>query len=1050
MPSSAVPRHRHRKSLALALSAIMLLGIVAVGNAAHWPFYGGDQGRSGYQPVDEGVLPVVQDHAATGPSEENVANSIITTGGPLSGRLYAFGTEAPGTATRSGNVHLHDLETGAHVGLPEGEQIDNSPLDDPDTFRGLEDEEATAAGQTVQNDFRRLEGQGVAFADASTAAGPGVLYAVHNDDDEDATGDIAISQISETDGDEKRSFPVPDSEFFTIASSPVFGPVRPIDANTAQRDLFFVAFRPEQQEPGTPGDPCSNAAMSPDPCRTQETRLFKVTITNPQTTTTSNPFEVATSDPQAFRDVPDGNPLASPSIANLTTTEGQTETTEPYVIQGADNGNVYTYEADSLTPGPIADLNEDGDAQTVSAPVNSDGTTDQSADALFVAVGDDTTSNGGVTFTRNNGTTVYRLRVNPVIAGPDTLVQANDGATATGRSTKLSGSPAVALALDFDADAPQDSGNVVVTTSDNLFVLDANDLRQVERLGFSDSRNAGGNGFSRNTAAVSGGLAFVQEDDGTPLVVDLDDAEIVPDGQFEEFPAHTSSTSAIGQPSLSARHVQFGTDDGVFVYQTSPLTAAVGDVEVLEGNAGTQRTATFTVTLSGASEEAVTVNYATAPSGASPATEGVDYQDATGTLTFAPGETTKTVDVTINGDAVAEPNETFSLTLSSPSSGSLGDATGVGTIVNDDGLVPNPPGIAISDASIAEGNSGTRELTFDVTLSSAVAGQVTVNYATANDTATAGSDYVAESGTVTFPGGNTSQTITITVNGDTTDEELEQFFVNLSNASGANIADAQGVGSIADDDEPTPETPKTPDAPPAPPAAAVLGVDDVVVNETDGPGTATFTVSLSRALTSPVTVDFGTAPGSATTPGDFTGAAGKLTFAAGETTKTVAVPIVGDDVTEGTEVFSLRIGNPTNAVIGDGAGAGTIVDDDIVPRVVEPARVNPRGISATTTPRRDRTVPFRFRTTGRVLLPARVPRSSACIGVVSVQIKRGSNTVSTRRAEVRSDCTFASTVTFADRRRLGKGSARLKVTVRFLGNPRLNRVTSTPQFVRFD
>jgi hypothetical protein len=122
----------------------------------------------------------------------------------------------------------------------------------------------------------------------------------------------------------------------------------------------------------------------------------------------------------------------------------------------------------------------------------------------------------------------------------------------------------------------------------------------------------------------------------------------------------------------------------------------------------------------------------------------------------------------------------------------------VGTIVNDDGAVPSS--LSIADVAVTEGNSGTTAANFVVTLSPAASSTVTVNYATANGTATAGSDYVAQSGTLTFTAGQTSKTIAVLVNGDTTVEPNETFVVNLTSAAGASIADAQATGTITNDD----------------------------------------------------------------------------------------------------------------------------------------------------------------------------------------------------------------------------------------------------------
>ena len=223
-------------------------------------------------------------------------------------------------------------------------------------------------------------------------------------------------------------------------------------------------------------------------------------------------------------------------------------------------------------------------------------------------------------------------------------------------------------------------------------------------------------------------------------------------------------------------------------------TLSIGDVSVTEGNSGTI-TATFPVTLSAAATSAVTVTYATANG---TATAGSDYAATGGTLTFPAGTTTQSIGVTVNGDTTVEPNETFTVTLTSPSGATLVRATATGTIVNDD-TAPLPT-LSIADVSVTEGNSGTKNATFVVTLSAAATGTVTANYATANGTATAGSDYVAASGTFTFTAGQTSKSINVVVNGDTTVEPNETFTVNLSSATGATITRAQGAGTIQNDD----------------------------------------------------------------------------------------------------------------------------------------------------------------------------------------------------------------------------------------------------------
>jgi hypothetical protein len=150
------------------------------------------------------------------------------------------------------------------------------------------------------------------------------------------------------------------------------------------------------------------------------------------------------------------------------------------------------------------------------------------------------------------------------------------------------------------------------------------------------------------------------------------------------------------------------------------------------------------------------------------------------------------------GDTNVEPNETFTVNLSSPSNATIATGTGTGTIVNDDAV--SLPALSINNVSQNEGNSGTTAFTFTVTLSAVSASTVTVNFATADGTASAGSDYAATSGVLTFAPGVTTQTVTVNVTGDTTPEANETFFVNLSGAANATIATAQGTGTIVNDD----------------------------------------------------------------------------------------------------------------------------------------------------------------------------------------------------------------------------------------------------------
>lgn len=225
-------------------------------------------------------------------------------------------------------------------------------------------------------------------------------------------------------------------------------------------------------------------------------------------------------------------------------------------------------------------------------------------------------------------------------------------------------------------------------------------------------------------------------------------------------------------------------------------TLSIGDASVTEGNAGTSN-ATFTVTLSPAAAGPVTVSYATANG---TATAGSDFTAATGTLTFAAGETTKTINVSVSGDTSVEPDETFTIMLSAPTGATLADASGQGTITNDDVTPPPPlPTLSIADVSVSEGNAA-HAATFTVTLSAAAASAVAVSYSSADGTATAGSDYTAVSGTLNFAAGETSKTINVSIAGDTAVEADETFTVSLSGPVGATLADSSAQGTIVNDD----------------------------------------------------------------------------------------------------------------------------------------------------------------------------------------------------------------------------------------------------------
>jgi hypothetical protein len=202
----------------------------------------------------------------------------------------------------------------------------------------------------------------------------------------------------------------------------------------------------------------------------------------------------------------------------------------------------------------------------------------------------------------------------------------------------------------------------------------------------------------------------------------------------------------------------------------------------------------FVVSLSSATDVPVSVAYRTADRSAR---AGIDYTSTSGTLTFEAGQTAKTVAVPVSR-GTAGPSKDFFLALSNPTNAVLGRSAGVGTL----SYVDNPGALTllIDDPVVREGNAGVTLLAFTLSLSK-TASTVTVEFSTADGTATAGTDYTSRSGTVTFPAGKRVRTILIPIVGNTTVQSNRTVFVNLTNPTGgAQLVRTQGTGTVVDDD----------------------------------------------------------------------------------------------------------------------------------------------------------------------------------------------------------------------------------------------------------
>jgi CSLREA domain-containing protein len=351
-------------------------------------------------------------------------------------------------------------------------------------------------------------------------------------------------------------------------------------------------------------------------------------------------------------------------------------------------------------------------------------------------------------------------------------------------------------------------------------------------------------------------------------------------------------------------------DVGAYESETR-LALTINDVTVSEGNPaqGTpgETNATFQVRLSIPSTQTVTVNAITA-NGTAKAPG--DYTSGGATLSFAPGEISKTFSVPVTGDLLDEADEVFYVILSSPVNAPILRGRGIGTIQDDDAA----PTISIDDISVKEYNSGQTTAALRLRLSAPSGQVVRVNYETSSGTATAGSDFESvATTTVAFNTGGLYAYARVLINGDLLNESNETFLVSLSSPLNATIADYRGVGTILNDD-----------------SAPALTINDVSIAEGNtGTKNLTFTVSLSKASGQTVTVNYATANGIARSGSDYEAENGVLRFIPDTgLTRQISIPIYGDTLVEGDETFYILLSSAINASIGRGRGTGTIINDD--------------------------------------------------------------------------------------------------------------------------
>ena len=342
--------------------------------------------------------------------------------------------------------------------------------------------------------------------------------------------------------------------------------------------------------------------------------------------------------------------------------------------------------------------------------------------------------------------------------------------------------------------------------------------------------------------------------------------------------------------------------------EPAPTVAFVGSSGSVAENGGSLD---VEVQLSATTQHTVTVAIA---SSNDTATAGSDYTALSQTLTFAPGETSQIVPVTITDDSVEEGNEAFQLALSSPSPIALGSDAAFSVVILDDDV---PPTVRL-EAATSSASEGDGTVLLTVLLEGLSDKTVSVDVATADGTATAGSDYEPISTTLTFAPGSHSQQVAITLLDDGLDEPDETLTLTLSNPVNADAdTPLQATVTIADDDD-----------------APTVQFDGDAFAADEGDETAVITLTLSAPSAKTVSVKVATADETAVSPDDYTATSTTVTFAPGETSQQVAVPLNDDALDEVDETIGLTLSAPQNGTLGSPAAATlTIHDNDDAPTV---------------------------------------------------------------------------------------------------------------------
>uniref|UniRef100_UPI00286B041B Calx-beta domain-containing protein n=1 Tax=Chamaesiphon sp. VAR_48_metabat_135_sub TaxID=2964699 RepID=UPI00286B041B len=481
--------------------------------------------------------------------------------------------------------------------------------------------------------------------------------------------------------------------------------------------------------------------------------------------------------------------------------------------------------------------------------------------------------------------------------------------------------------LQFDGSIADKGGRIARNGRDILFETDSGDNPSAPTTFVGITAN-GGNTLTSNRYEIgqysSLRSRILAGDPLSNLIAgDTNGDSFIDSAPYDVTPAFRNTFSlAPGATTFYVTETLFGTGVPTQVSLPETITVAATDANAFENNGDT---ATFMLTRANANDtKAITVNYTL--SGA--AINGTDYTNVNGSVTFLAGQNTATVTVNPIADNITEGIESVVLTIDNGSGYNLSDRSRQAriTIADDNSIANLPTLVSIDSVSFTEGNTGTKNAVFNVTLNKASEVEVTVEASTVDGTATAGSDYTAlDKTTIYFAPGETTKQITVAILGDRTIESDETFTVNLSDPTNATLStDASVTANIINDDIPI--------------SIAVRDADTAETKSGETPNHGQFVITRSGDLSQSLSVKY-TLSGTSTNNDDYQTLTGTSIFAAGVDQAFVDINPIDDRIYEGAESVTLSVSTEDYLVTGSSSVTATIADNDAVdPKLIEPAQ----------------------------------------------------------------------------------------------------------------